>query len=47
MFDLTVRATMVALDSWFREASDYGAGNVPVVVIGNKKEKRNMLESEG
>ncbi|KAM3142029.1 hypothetical protein pb186bvf_005902 [Paramecium bursaria] len=47
VFDLTVRATMVALDSWFREASDYGAGNVPVVVIGNKKEKRNMLESEG
>lgn len=30
-----------------REASDYGAGNVPVIVVGNKKDRRNVSEAEG
>ena len=36
---LVIELTVRALESWFREACDNGAGNVLLVIIGNKKVK--------
>lgn len=36
IFDLTVKRTLEALDMWLREANDYGAGALPVFLVGNK-----------
>lgn len=47
VFDLSLRKTLEVLDLWVREANDYGATNIPVVVVGNKKDKRAIQENEG
>ncbi|CAD8125963.1 unnamed protein product [Paramecium sonneborni] len=47
VFDLSSRKTLETLDMWIREANDYGAANIPILVVGNKKEKRSMSENEG
>jgi GTPase SAR1 family protein len=36
VFDITIRRTLEGLDLWLKEATENGAADVPVVLIGNK-----------
>lgn len=47
VFDLSAKKTLDTLDMWIREANDYGAANIPILVVGNKKDKRTLTENEG
>jgi len=47
VFDLSIRRTLETLDMWIREANDFGAANIPILIVGNKKEKRSVTENEG
>lgn len=47
VFDLSNKKSLDTLDMWIREANDYGAQNIPILVVGNKKEKRTISENEG
>lgn len=36
VFDLTSKRSFESLDMWVREASDQGASEIPIAIIGNK-----------
>ena len=38
MYDIAKRQSFDALDMWIREASKHGGENLPVFVVGNKKD---------
>ena len=41
MYDIARRSSFDALDMWIREASKHGGENLPVFVVGNKKDLDN------
>ena len=41
MYDIAKRQSFDALDMWIREASKHGGENLPVFVVGNKKDLDN------
>ena len=48
VYDVTSRKSFEALDSWLREASKYGVGEIPLIVCANKCDKmRTVTEQEG
>ena len=38
MYDISKRNSFDALDMWIREASKHGGENLPVFIVGNKKD---------
>ena len=36
VFDLTIKGSLDGLDTWVKEANEFGAGNAAFVIIGNK-----------
>ncbi|CAK84269.1 unnamed protein product (macronuclear) [Paramecium tetraurelia] len=47
VFDLASRKSFNSLNEWTQEANNMGATKLPVLVVGNKQDKRNISENEG
>lgn len=40
MYDITSKRSFDAIDMWLREVSKYGGETLPVVIVGNKLDKK-------
>jgi GTPase SAR1 family protein len=41
VYDITNKKSFDAIDMWLREVSKYGGDTLPVVIVGNKADKKS------